>query len=227
LDSTQVEDLFERAVADWTTFLEDDDTPEDAEWDINHAGRILWAEHGSEEPVIALMEDRLYHPASEARQIAALVLWEAASKGDASLKSRVARSLGEAIKLEGDPVTLAKMLYYLSYNDAPNLEPLLDTLVSFVDHHDDYVRDRLADVLSAAGSRPEDVLAIDALMQLAADDNDEVRWSAVFELSARLDWVEDGEEIKSVRDAEIRSLLGRIAQSDQSEKIRETAGEYL
>lgn len=121
----------------------------------------------------------------------------------------------EAIPREQDADALVWLLSAVGFiGDSSGLA----LVEQYADHPDPRVRDRAATAISRCGIGGKDPSGLAALIQLSDDDDDDVRFSAVYELA---EWWLDG-----CREALIEDRLDRVV-DDRDNRVRRAATEAL
>lgn len=126
----------------------------------------------------------------------------------------VAQALLETLRDETDPDVISWCIGGLYFRGIPSAIP---DLVGFLRHPDEDLRYRLAGALSSCTVPTMSDAARDALLELADDEDDDVRYSALFELSS---WWQEG----AVRDSNVRDRLEQ-GLTDPDEGVRRTCAE--
>lgn len=110
---------------------------------------------------------------------------------------------------EDEPAVIAPLLWNVGSSGLP--ERLHDVL-KYLDHPSELVRYAVSDSIS---SFTPDGRARDALMRLAGDSDQDVRWSAVFELGA---WLYDSGDPNIT---ELLTLIAALATSESCSRTRQ------
>jgi hypothetical protein len=133
---------------------------------------------------------------------------------------RVAEAVREALNSEQDAAVISRLVWALVYAPAENMLPDLERLAT---HGDAEVRFPVPDALSRCAPRFEAVE--DTMMQLTADPDRDVRWSAAFELAA---WSEGPSNLRTEADlVRILARLRGLADSDEDDEIRALAAQAI
>ncbi len=119
-----------------------------------------------------------------------------------------------ALDMETDPSVLSWIVSSLGYSRSEAALPEIGTMAS---HPSGEVRFQVPDALSMCSGGVFDHVA-DDLLRLSHDDDDDVRWSAVFELAA---WRVD------TSDERVRDRLAEAATSDPAPAVRAAAADGL
>ena len=122
--------------------------------------------------------------------------------------------VGEELR-SADPDALSWYVHAVAFLRTSGAMP---TLLTFVQHPEAAVREAAAVAISACSAGPLAPEARDALIALAHDPDDEVRFSAIFELGS---WWQDG-----LHDAVIEDSLRRAVE-DRNGAVRAAAAEAL
>jgi hypothetical protein len=121
----------------------------------------------------------------------------------------------EAMSHEGDDDVLGWLLSAVAFLGDSSA---LGAVEVFVHHRDRRVRDQAAGAISRCGAEGRSSSALAALLELADDPQEEVRFSALFELSQ---WWQEG-----YSDSRIHRRL-QVALFDEDGRVRDVAGQAL
>ena len=108
-----------------------------------------------------------------------------------------------------DPEVLSGVLACLGWTCKPRALP---TLLRFASHRHPYARVVVADNLLKCAVRIHDPVVVDALVRLSDDPDEDVRWSAFYDVA---EWI-------TIDTPEIVSLLGRRSM-DRDPEVRKLA----
>ena len=121
---------------------------------------------------------------------------------------RVVEQVVAMLGAESEPTVVAPLLTALGWT---GLSAYLPVLLEYRADGSEIVRHAVSDVLGRFAPSPR---AVAALIELAADNDADIRWSAVYELGA---W------IREINSDEIVSVLDQVVESDPDPEVRAVA----
>jgi HEAT repeat protein len=127
----------------------------------------------------------------------------------------LASKVANQVLIEEDDEVIAWLLYALAFL---RVEATLSVILSFARHEAAEIREAAAEAISRCSGKELTPAARDALLSLTSDSNDDVRFSAVFELGS---WWSSGQTDPQIRDALVDATL------DPLEMVRRAAIDAL